>query len=85
MENEIFFYLNSLEQRIPISQLSDEQFETLKTAVIGEMSRRSEARERHAEALTEEVRALIQKIENEGFDFMADEDQYSASECWVRC
>ena len=26
-----------------------------------------------------------QKIENEGFEFMADEEQYSASECWVGC
>ena len=85
MENETFFYLNPLEQRIPISQLSDEQFETLKATVVDEMARRSEARERYANALTEEVRALIQKIEDEGFEFMADEDQYSASECWVRC
>jgi len=85
MENETFFYLNPLEQRIPISQLSDEQFETLKATVADEMTRRSEARERHAEALTEEIRELIQKIEDEGFEFMADEDQYSASECWVRC
>lgn len=85
MENETFFYLNPLEQRIPISQLSDEQFETLKATVVDEMARRSEARKRYAEALTEEIRELIQKIENEGFEFMADEDQYSASECWVRC
>lgn len=84
MENETFFYLNPLEQRIPISQLSDEQLETLKVTVADEMARRSEAREQYAEALTEEIRELIQKIENEGFEFMANKDQYSASECWVR-
>ena len=85
MKNGTFFYINSTGQTMSISQLNDEQFETLKATVVDEMARRSEARERHAEALTEEVRALIQKIEDEGFEFMADEDQYSASECWVRC
>lgn len=85
MKNGTFFYINSTGQTMPISQLNDEQFETLKATVVDEMARRSEARKRYAEALTEEIRELIQKIENEGFEFMADEDQYSASECWVRC
>ena len=85
MKNGTFFYINSTGQTMSISQLNDEQFETLKATVVDEMARRSEARKRRAEALTEEVRALIQKIENEGFEFMADEEQYSASECWVGC